>query len=232
VAAVLELDACLGELGDGVVFDVNDINIRPVELLVVILFQTGPLHAEKVRHLQWCQDVPLPGVADSISYMFGPEIVCFLVGISIDQHVLVVTKPEAESSVVPQLVVKCVTIIWGIIKCILLIHGVEESTKALFAVFVKAVVPLFSEILFFWGEHALLHRDCQIGCPLVHFHLANFGAPFLGNLDSRRACANHRASFSFNVNTFFGPERRVVNDPLELIEAFEWWDVAFGCLQM
>lgn len=232
VAAVLELDTCLGELGNRVVLDVDDINIGPVELLVVVLLQTGPLYAEEVRHLQWCQDVPLPGVANSISYMLGPEIVCFLVGISIYQHVLVVANPEAESSVVPQLVVKCLTIFWGIIECILLIQSVEESTKALFAVFEKAVVPLLSEILFFWGEHALLHRDCQIGCPLVHFHLADFGSPFLGNLNPRGARANYRATLSLNVDTFLGPERRMVNDPLELIKAFEGWDVALGCLQM
>lgn len=230
VAAVLKPDAGLSELGDGVVFDVNDIHIGPVELLEVILFQTWSLHAEEVRHLQWSQNIPFLGVADSISYMFGPEVVCFLVGFSIVQHVFVVTEPKAEAPVVPQLVIECVTFLGGVIEGILLVHGVQESTETLLAVLVKAVVPLLPEILFFRGEHPLLHGNCKVGCPLVHFHLTNFGSPFLGNLDSRGARAYHSSSLPFDIDAFFWPERRVVNDTLELFETFERRDVAFGCL--
>lgn len=77
LSAVGELDAGFGEGGDGVVFDVDDVDVGTVELLVVVELEAGALDAEGMGWLDGGEEVASLRVADAGADVLGPEVVCW-----------------------------------------------------------------------------------------------------------------------------------------------------------
>ena len=79
VGAILQIDACFVEAGDGIVLDVDHIDIVSIELLQVGILEARSLDAPVVWHFEWCKDVFLLRIIDSCSLLFRPEVVCRLI---------------------------------------------------------------------------------------------------------------------------------------------------------
>ena len=116
VRAILQIDARFIEADDAIVLDVNDIDVGSVELLKVCILQTRSLDAPVVRHCERCKYILLLRVIETRSLLFGPEIVCLLVGLLVKQVVLVVAQPVAEASILPKLFVELLSFFWSVVK--------------------------------------------------------------------------------------------------------------------
>lgn len=95
--AVFELDPGLGERHDGVILDIHDLDILPVELLEVGFFETRTLDAEVVRWLARRKQLPGLWVADALADLSAPEVVHDAVGFGVEEVVAVIGDPEAEA---------------------------------------------------------------------------------------------------------------------------------------
>lgn len=76
--------------------NVHDIDIRAIELLIVVLLETWPLHAEWMRRLDWSEQVALSRIVDSGPLLFRPEVVCFSVRFLVVQVVGEIAQPECD----------------------------------------------------------------------------------------------------------------------------------------
>lgn len=222
---VLEPDALLGDVGDAVVLDVDDVHVGPVELLVVVLLQARPLDAEEVRHLLGRQDLALARVPDADADVVPPEVVGLLVRLGIEEHVLVVAEPESEAAVVPERAVEGLALLGRVIEGPALVHSVEEAAEALLPQLEQPWVPLLGAVLLLGRQHALAHRDGQVGRALEDLELAGPRSPLLRDLHPRRTSADHGTPLVLDVHTLLGPERRVVDHALELLQPGPLGDV-------
>ena len=98
---VLELDARLVKSDNGIVLDIDNVNIGPVELLQICVFEAWSLDTPVVRHVERCKYVPLLRIVNASPLLLGPEVVRFLVGLRVEKVVLVVAQPVAESAILP-----------------------------------------------------------------------------------------------------------------------------------
>ena len=71
-----------------------------------IKFEARSLYTKEVRHFQRGQDVSFAGISNAVANFPSPEIVGQLVGIWVEEIILVYGKPEMESSLSPLLLVK------------------------------------------------------------------------------------------------------------------------------
>jgi hypothetical protein len=228
-SAIFQLDAGFCESDNWIVLDIDNLDIGPIELFVVVVFQAGTFHTERVRWVKRGQNVSLFRIVDSSPDFLGPEVVHFSVGLGVKEIVLVVTKPIPKAPVLPQLLQKCLPLFWRVFKCIQFGKRVQKAAKALLPELEELGIPILGLLLLFNGERSLAHRHSQIGGALKHLYCAGFGAPVLSDLHARGACSNDSAAFPFDVHAFIGPERGMVDDALERIDPREVIrDVAFG----
>ena len=134
---------------------------------------------------------------------------------------------------VPKLVIESVALLRGIVKSVLLGHAVEESAETLLSQIVQTVIPALVAILLFGCEIALAHWNGKIGRALEDLQFRRYGRNLLDNLYTRRASADDCNTFVLDINTcttsvqmrledyeiqtFFRPERGVMNNAIELI---------------
>ena len=91
MGTIFEIDARLVKAGDGVLLDINDVDIGSVELFEVGILEARSFDAPIVRHVKRCEDVLLLGVVNASSLFLGPEVVGRLVGLLVEEVVSVVT---------------------------------------------------------------------------------------------------------------------------------------------
>ena len=89
--AIFEVDARLVKAGDGVLLDVNDVDVVSVELLEVGILEAWTFDAPIVGHVKWCKDVLLLGIVDASSLFLCPEVVSGMVCLLVEEVVSVVT---------------------------------------------------------------------------------------------------------------------------------------------
>ena len=97
VLPVSSLDAGLSEGCDAVARlerDIDNVNIRTIELLVVVLLEAGALDSEWMRRLERTEKVTLSRIMDASTLLLGPEIVGFAVGLVVVEIVGEVSEPE------------------------------------------------------------------------------------------------------------------------------------------
>lgn len=231
VSSVLEGDPGLGKLLDRVALDVNQVHRFPVELLVIGIFQTRPLGTKVVRHLPRRKQLPQLGVANTITCLFDPEIVRLFVGLGIDQVILVQGDPIAEAAILPDALVEGLAFLRSVVKGVALAPVVHEACKSGLAVPEQLRVVGLDALLLLGGEVALAHRQGEVRSSLEDLEVAGHGAPGLRNLHTRGAGADNGTALVFHVDFFLGPERRVVDDALELVHAGPWGNITLGSLK-
>lgn len=96
--AILGDDAILLHLNHGIVFDVDDIVLWPVNLLIEVLLQRRSLRSPRMRCLERSEYVALARITDALSRLLHPELVGFVVGLTIEEIVLVGCEPELETT--------------------------------------------------------------------------------------------------------------------------------------
>ena len=83
-------DAVSFEATDGVILDVNDIDVGSVELVIKVLLQREALGAEGVGRDRWGEEFSFDWVVNALAYMIAPEFVSFHVAVHISRHVDIV----------------------------------------------------------------------------------------------------------------------------------------------
>jgi hypothetical protein len=229
VSAIFKLNASFIEGDDGVVLDIDDVDVVAVELLEVSVFQTWALHTPRMGRLQRGEDIAFLGVIHSSALLLGPEIVDFAVGFGVVQVVLVVPKPVAEAAVGPQPLEELVTLFGGIFKASFLRERIEEAAEATFAKVEEFGIPLLAGPLLLGCESTEAHRHRQVWCSLENLEVACHGAPCLGDLDARSAGADDSALLPLHIDLLVRPEGRVMNNTLELLDSEPARDVSLSC---
>lgn len=73
--AIFGDDALLGELLDGSLVNVNNINRITIELLIVVLLQAGPLHSPWVWWLHRREKISFPRISNPGANVLAPKVV-------------------------------------------------------------------------------------------------------------------------------------------------------------
>jgi len=102
-------------------------------LFVIILLETRTLDTESMRWFKRAKEVSLPRIADSGSLVLSPEIVGSSVGFGVVEHVFVVSEPEAETAVVPEVVVESFLFLVSVFEGVFFAEAEEEAAEASFA---------------------------------------------------------------------------------------------------
>lgn len=157
-STIFEFDTLLGELRNGVVLDVNQFNILTIELLVVVEFKARTLDTKGVGWVQRCHEISSSRVTNSVTHVLGPEVVRFSIGLWVKKVVFVVTEPESEAAIGPQLAIEGFSFGWRVFESALLREGIQESAETFLAETEKLRVHGFLFVLFFCCEGLLPHR--------------------------------------------------------------------------
>jgi hypothetical protein len=91
-------NARLGDLFDRIGFDINDVVLRPVHCLVVVLLERWTLGSPRVGSLERSHQITLDRVTDPRPRLLHPELVGFVVGLSVEEVVFVSAEPEFEAA--------------------------------------------------------------------------------------------------------------------------------------
>lgn len=228
VSTISKSNTSLGKLLDGVVLDIHNIHVGSVKLLVVVVLKTRTLDAKVMRHLDRSQEIPLSGVTNAGARLLEPEVVRLLVGFWVEEVVLVQGDPVAEATVGPDLFVEGVSLLGGVVECVLLVPVVVEPGEAGLTELEKLGVPLLLALLLFDGELSSTHGDSQVGSSLEDLDFAGDRTPGLGYLHPRSSGADDGAALVLDVDFIVGPEGRVMNDALELVHTGPVGDIALG----
>lgn len=206
LGAVFKDNAILIEVGDGIFFDRDDVDVVAIELFEVAVFKTGTLDAPRMRGFKGTQEIALLWVLDASPLLLGPEVVDGAVGGWVEQVVFVVAEPVAEAPVCPQLLEELLALFGTVFEAFLLGESVEKSAEAAFTQVEEFGIPSLGFILFFSSDSTTAHGDGQIWCALEDLELAGFGSPGLGHLDAGCAGADDCTFLAGDVNLFVGPE--------------------------
>lgn len=198
VRAIFHVDACFIEVDDGVVLGVDDVDVGAVELLEVGVLEARSFDAPVVRHVEWRKYVFLLRIVDTGSLLLGPEVVCLLVGLLVEQVILVVAKPESEAAIPPKLFVELLSFFGTVIERVLLREGIEEAAEAMLTKAKKFWIPLLGNLLLFNCEVPLAHWYCQVRSPLEDLEVACLWSPGLRQLNTRGTCADDRTLLAVN----------------------------------
>lgn len=228
MSTVFKVDSCFIEADDGVVLDIDDIDIGSVELLEVGILETRSLDTPIVRLFVRRQDVFLLRIVDAFSLLLDPEVVHLLIRFLVEQVVLVISQPVAETSILPKLLEKLLSFLRSVIKGILLRESVEEASEAVFTKMKELRVPLLGYLLLLDSEISLTHWDGQIRSSLEDFEVTRLWAPSLGYLNPCCAGSDDGTFLAVNWDLFVRPERGVMNGTLEFIDARPVRDIPFG----
>lgn len=91
-------DTLLGNLLHGVILDIDDVILGPVDSLVEVLLQTRSLGSPRVRCFGRRHQITLAGVCDSLPGLLIPELVSFVVRRTVEQVVLISGQPKLEAT--------------------------------------------------------------------------------------------------------------------------------------
>jgi hypothetical protein len=232
VGSVLEQDASLGELLDGVALDVDEVDVLTVELFVVVVLEARALDSPVVRPLvdKGREQVALLGVADARAHLLGPELVRLLVGLGVEEGVLVAGDPEAEAALGPEPLVRGPALLGSVVKGVLLHPVVREAGEGRLAQLEELRVQLLVVRLVLLGEVLAAHGERKVGGPLEDGDGARLGRPGLDDLDTRGTGADDGAALAGDLDLLVGPEGGVVEDTLELVHALPSGDEPVGRL--
>ena len=116
------------DLNNRIGFDVDDVNVCFIELLVKVLFEGGPFGPKSVRWFEGSEDISFDRVVDAGADFLGPEVVGMSVGSGVEKHVFVGCEPEFETAGLPELFKEGLALFWRVICCVL-VYKVEWETR-------------------------------------------------------------------------------------------------------
>ena len=209
MCAIRRFDAGLCEFGNVVarlLGNVDNIDVWPVELFIVVLLQTGPLDPEWVRRLERTEQIPFACVVESGPLLLGPEIIHISVGCLVEEIVFVVPEPEGKPAVVPEFLIEALSFFRGHAEYKLLVQVEAEAAEAALTLGIELWVERLSFVLFLGGEVSLAHWDSQVRGSLVDLEVAGNGSPLLSNLNARRTSSDDGTTFATDVYSLDRPE--------------------------
>ena len=229
LGAILQLDTRLIEGVNWIIFDIDQLDTRPIKLFHVSVFQARTLASPGMRWLSGHELLCDLLVVDASSLFLEPEVVDGTVGLLVEEVVLVVAQPIPEPSVTPELLEEGLTLLWSVLEGLPLSEVVKEAAETTLAEVEEFGIPFLGRLLLFGGKLSLAHRHREIGCTLEHFQVAGAGAPGLGNLNAGSASADNGTAFTGYIHLLIWPKGRVMDYSVELFNARPAGNIALGC---
>lgn len=145
---------------DRVGVEVDELDVGFVDDFVEVLFEGGAFGSPGVRFFLWGEDFLFFGVGHALQDGFAPEIVGFVVGGVVEEHVVVGVEPVFETAFLDELfVVESFALFGGVVKGVFANEIVGEAgeggARVLDGFFVGSV--FFLALFFFGVESSLVH---------------------------------------------------------------------------
>ena len=200
-------DALLGKLLNGTLLAIDDLVLRSVEHFEVVLLKRWSLGSKGVRRVEWRKDLPLHWITDPGPSLLSPEVVRFAVGLLVEEKIFIARKPELKATVVPELLIERITLLWPIFEGILLNVVVLKSSKCVQSVLEDLLVLcLLTLVLFFPCEWLLFHGQTKVGCSDEVGDGGSFLSCFLDDLNAGRSSTNDTHTLALHIHTRVWPE--------------------------
>jgi hypothetical protein len=174
-------DSLRFELNDGRLVNVNNVNVRAVELLVEVLLETWSFDTGGVGRLKRSKKVTFPWIPNAIADISSPEVISASIGLGIKQNILVIPKPVSKPTMIPEFVVKGFLLFMIIFKYVLLVPAEKETTKAFLSKFVETGIMFLGVLLLLTSQWLFAHGNGEVRSTLEDLQGPNFWAPFLGD---------------------------------------------------
>src|SRR5215469_5178833 len=113
---VLRLDTRRGHSFDWGLDEVDNLDVRLIVRLVIVLLQGRPLNAERMQWLHRRKFLRDRGILDSRAHLVAPERIGGIVGLLVAQYVLVGADPGEEAAPVPQILIRRLPFLIGNIE--------------------------------------------------------------------------------------------------------------------
>lgn len=127
----------------------------------------------------------------------------------------------------PYLVVKLLTILWGIVKCVLVGKVVCETSKGAAGIvdqlFVCSIFLL--SLLLCWVQLVLVHWQTHVWRSLVDGEVLDLWSDLLNGLDTRGTSTDNSHALSLEVCIVLRPLGGVEDFSLEVTETWERWRI-------
>ncbi len=212
------------DLFDGALVDVDDADVGLVDDLVEALLEAGPFCAPRMRRDLGRKEFLLLRVRDALEDLPSPEVVGLLVGLQVEQHVLVRCEPEHEPAVIDhEIVVELLAFLGRVVERVALHKVVREPGEGVPGLFHFPLVPArFLLLLFFLGiELALVHWQTHVRSSHEHRQLLDHGTDFLNHLDPAGPRADFGHALALEIHPVLRPYRRVVDVAFEIAQTRE-----------
>ena len=185
--AFVRAEPRLGDFEDGRFVHVDELDVRLVDHFVVPLLERRALRAPWMRRHLRSEDLLFLGILDPGEDVLAPEVVGFVVGFLVEEHVFVGCEPVSEAAFLDQeLVVEFLPLLGAVLKGVLFGKIVgkagEGMSRLLVHLLVKSGFLLF--LFFLWVELALVHWQAHVGCSDVDGKFFGFVADLLRDLNA------------------------------------------------
>jgi len=215
---------------DGVLVDVDDVDVGQAEDLVDVLLEAGTLGAEGVRGNLGGQESLLLWIGNAFEHCLPPELVRLVIGLLVGEDILVPVQPESESAIVDQLLVESLALFRGVVEGVLVDEGVREAGKGIAGLLDLLLVPaILLLLLFLLGVKLLLvHRQAEVGRSLEDGEVFDLGTDRLEDLDPASTCANLRDPLAPHIDVVLRPYGGMVDFSLEVTQALDGRSIFLG----
>src|SRR6266852_1606149 len=215
---VLRLDTRRRHSFDWGLEQVDNMDVRLIVRLVVVLLQGRPLNAERMQWLHRCKLLRDGGILDPRAHLVAPERIGGIVDLLVAQHVLVRAEPKEETAPVPQLLVRRQPFPVGNIERVLRNEIIVEPGEGLGALEEALGKSLLHPPVGLVVELPLPHWQRQVRRALEHRELGDVLVNLLDDLHPARPGADDADALALEVHAFLRPQAGMVADAAEVLQ--------------
>src|SRR5437899_1466275 len=215
---ILRLDTRRRHSFDWGLEQADNLNVRLIVRLVVVLLQGRPLNAERMEWLHRCKLLRDGGILDPCAHLVTPERIGGIVGLLVAQYVLVRADPREEAAPVPQILVGRLPFLLGNIERVLRNDIIVEPGEGLRALEEALGKSLLHPPVGLVVELPLPHWQRQVWRALEDRELSDVLVSLVDNLHPARPGTDDADALALEVHAFLRPQAGMVADAAEVLQ--------------